>query len=412
MSRQERDAWDPGALVAWFGAVLDHRPGEVDAPLAVVASVPSDRLRTLWLDLQLLVSVITQPRSARVRVEVLEQVTTLTAQGRPSRNVRLRPDHRKVLDDLAAKARVVGLNPLLRRAMMLHTDVVTLAAQLAGAAGGSVSTTASLRVFVGDGSSLGAENVSLHWELARQLANRVTPVAGADAFVRAWYAATVALSHSTESFDSIQLQAALRTCPGDARLLFLAGCEREAFAAPLFQEFAKAFRQSRMRPAFGDASDELVNAERYFRQALVADPALHEAGMRLGRVLGQRGQHVEAAALLSRALAAPLDTPTAYFASLFLGAELEAMGRVADARDAYERASTLMPRARVPHLALASVLRQLGDREAASGRLTRALAVERDEDIVEPWFAYRRAHARHAEDEMSAVRRMMVGDTP
>jgi len=401
---------DETDFTRWFAALIDHRPGEVDAPLLVAAGFSTDGLRMVWVRVQLLLRLFDRVKDPQVRVTPLDAgglAITKTTLGRAGQF-----DRRFHLEALALRVETVGRTAVCRRAMMLHTDVALLALDVAAAAGGSVSTSAPLRVYVGDGSSLGAENVSLHWEFARRMAEQITPDPRQDAFVRNWYQATVLHAHSSESFDSLQLRHGLRLFPDDARLLFAAGCEREAFASPMFQEFARQLADARMRPDFGDAAGELRRAEQYFRRVVDAEPTFGESAMHLGRVLGLRGQHAEAARLLREALDAGGDVFVTYYAALFLGAELESLQRPADARAAYERAAQTMPKARLPHLALAHLARQSGQRDETRDHLRQALAPVGREPADEPWYVYRRSHARGAEAAMSAVRRMSAETAP
>lgn len=396
---------DPMAFPRWFAAVVDHRPGEVDAPLLVAAAFPTDGLRRLWVQVQLLLRVVDRPAAKALRV------TALGDDAVPVTDAMLRGYERidgQAFTEVALRVKAVGRTAMCRRAVMLHTDVVLLAADVAAAAGGSVSTSAPLRIYVGDGSSLGAANDSLHWELARRLAEQITPDPRQDAFVRRWYQATLLNAHSFEMFDSVQLRHALRLFPEDPHLLFAAGCEREAFAGPVFQEFARQLAVTRMRPDFGEAAGELRRAEQYFRRVVAAEPGFTEAAVHLGRVLGLRGQHAEAARLLTASMDAGGDAVVTYYAVLFLGAELEALQRPGDAQAAYERAAQVMPKARLPHLALAHLARQSGERADTIERLRRALAPVGDDPADEPWYVYRRSHARGAEAAMADARRLSV----
>lgn len=404
---------DERAFSRWFAAVVDHRPGEIDAPLLVAAALSTEGLRTLWVRVQLLLRVVDRPAA---EFERALRVTALDSAGLQITNATLRLaqplDRRFVLEEVALGVERIGRTATCRRAAMLHTDVAVLAAEVAAAAGGSVSTSAPLRVFVGDGASLGAENVSLHWEFARRMADQIRPDPRADRFVRRWYQATLLHAQASESFDSLQLRHALRLFPDDPLLVFAAGCEREAFASPIFQEFARQIDDARMRPDFGPADGELRRAEAYFRRVVDAEPTFTEAAVHLGRVLGLQGDHAAAARLLTAALDAGGDAFVTYYAALFLGAECEALHRLGDAQAAYERAAQAMPQARLPHLALAHLARQTGERAHVVDRLKRALAPVPDDPADEPWYVYRRSHARGADAAMTEARRLATEATP
>jgi len=411
IERQRRGpAWDPARLSQWLSATLDHRPGEIDAPLRVVAAMSSDVLRELWVHIQILFVVTGPPTGRRFRVAALESAPGRTAE---SYDIQLSAAELEWLEtELAARVTRIGVNAVCRRAVALHTDVATLAPDLAAAAGGSMPMSAPLQIFVGDGASLGSVNVSPQWEVARMVATRVRPDPARDPFVRRWYRATVLHQHAGETFDSLQLQRGLALLPDDPMLLFAAGCEREAFAGPVFQEFARQLEDARMRPDFGDAAGELRRAEQYFRRVVDAEPTFTEAAVHLGRVLGLRGQHVEAVGLLTAATDAGGDAFVTYYAALFLGAECEALQRLADAEAAYTRAAQTMPLSRLPHLALAHLARQSGEREDSVDRLRRALGPLPDDPAAEPWYVYRQSHARGAADAMDTMRRLATEAEP
>jgi tetratricopeptide (TPR) repeat protein len=406
-------------LSRWLSAVLDHRAGEVDSSLLGVAAMSTDALRALWVDVQVLLRIVDlQPGERRgTRGEPNQGLRYVPlGDGQPgtttadfSRALRQRFENQAARRSFEAMGEQVtrrGRTSVCRRATMLHTDVALLAPEVAAAAGGKASTSAPLKMYVGDGSSLGAETLSLHWDLARLLAGMITPDPRLDAFVRRWYHATLLQAHASETFDSLQLRHGLRLFPDDAQLLFAAGCEREAFASPIFQQFARQIEGMRMRPDFGPADGELRRAEDYFRRVVDAQPTFTEAAVHLGRVLGLRGQHAEAARVLAAAGDAGGDSTVTYYAALFLGAELEALQRPADAQAAYERAAQAVPAARLPHLALAHLARQSGERADTLDRLRRALAPVSDDPADEPWFVYRRSHARGFEAARADARRL------
>lgn len=404
-----QDAGPFALLGQWLSAVERHEPGEADTALLAAAAWSGQDLQQLWIDVQVLLDVVRNPKQSRFRVEAPEYDTF--PGGRNGRTLSFRGTDREVLDQLAKQMRDAGANVVLRRAVLLHTDSVVLAADIVAASGGPRSSKAPVKMLVGDGTSAGLESVSVHWELARLLVRAVTPDPKADIFVRDWYRATVALGQSVESFDADQLRHGLRLFPDDARLLFLAGCEREAFASPLFQAFARSTNSRFVRVPFGSEGHELEAAERYYRRVLEVDPAHEEARVRLGRVLARRGRHAEAATELQRALDAGLDQTLEYFTTLFLGDVREALGGLEAAQSAYRRAAEIAPDARVPYLQLARVARELGDVETVQASLKRALAVPA-EDSVEPWLSYRAIQGRQAAAQLDDVRRSWGDRSP
>ena len=394
--------WQPALLQQWLTAVEQHAPGESDNTLLSAATWSGDDLRQLWNEIQVLLLIAENPRLSRFRVRPREYETTPMQRGTPT--FTFNRSERAALDALAERVRTAGLNVVLRRAILLHTDLVTLAPDLVASSAGAAPARAPVRMLVGDGNSRGLEGVSLHWEVTRLLAASVTPDPRADLWIRDWYRATVAFAQHAESFDSAHLQHGRRLFPRDPQLLLLAGCEREAFASPLFQTFARSIRSPFMRVPYGSAGGELEGAEGYFREALEIEPDLAEARLRLGRVLGLRGRHAEAVAELTRLLQGSLESHLEYFARLFLGAEHEALGALEPARDAYARAAELTSGARIPHLALARVARELGDGETMQHSLQQALAPEADDGSVDPWWQYRAVQGRLAESWLNQLR--------
>jgi tetratricopeptide (TPR) repeat protein len=395
--------WQPGLLQQWLDAVEHHEPGQKDGAVEEAAAWSSGDLRKLWNDVQVLVAILEDPKKTRFRVLLPDAATP--SRKNPPPVLTFRRDERAILDALARRVIAAGPNVVLRRAVLLHTDVITLAPDIAAAAAGPAPSNAPVRMLVGDGNSRGVESVSQHWELARFAAGSITPDPRADSFVREWYRATVAYGQGAESFDAAQLRHGLSLFPRDPQLLFLAGCEREAFASPLFQAFARSVRSTFQQAPFGSTGNELEAAERFYRQALEVEPDFDDARVRLGRVVGLRGRHAEAAETLQRALDGRLDASMQYLAVLFLGVEREALGQLEAARDAFRRAAELTPAARVPYLSLARVARELGDMPAMEHSLNRALVPPSDEVEADPWWLYRGVQGRQAEEQLNRVRR-------
>jgi Tfp pilus assembly protein PilF len=398
----DRGAERLGLIQQWLDTVERHVPGDTDEPLKEAAGWSSGDLRRLWDDVQVLLAIVAEPQRSRFSVRPPEYEVTPSRRNRPA--LTFSRSELAALDNLAKAVRTATPNLVLRRAVLLHTDVVHLAPDIMSASAGPAPSQAPVRMRVGDGNSQGIESVSLHWELARLAAERITPDPRADPFVRDWYRATIAAAQSVEMFDSGQVTHGLRLFPRDPQILFLAGCEREAFASSLFQAFARSVRSSFVRAPFGSAGGELEAAERFYRQALDVEPGLDDARVRLGRVVGLRGRHAEAAEILQRAIEGSLEPPMDYLAVLFLGATLESLGQLEAARDAFRKAADLSPSARVPHLSLARVARELGDLPTMEEALKRALAPPSDKEEADAWWRYRAVQGRRAEEQLNRVR--------
>lgn len=409
VAQRGRSTWTGALLAQWFDAAVRHAPGSVDGAQLVAALWSSADLRQLWDDVQILDLALGDPRRNRFVVAPFP----FDPPPRRSRDVpvyALRDDERR---DLAAVVKQARLRPwphVLRRALVLHTDLVTLSPEVVRASAGPGSLGAPIRLGVGDGGSLGGQSVSVHWELARLLATLLARAPSGVPFVRDWYRATVAHGQASEVFDALHLRRALEAVKDDPVLLMLSGCQHEAFSFPVFQVFAAQYRGGAMQTGIRDEDEELRDAERRFRQALALDPTLSEAWMRLGHVLGRLRRHRDSLEALTRALGASPEPLVEYYALLFLGRAHEAIGSRAEAIAVLERAGRMAPGATVPHLVLARLRRAEGDREGSLASLGEALRPRRDDEGGEPWWAYRGVRAHGSAAWLDRVRQAALGD--
>jgi predicted Zn-dependent protease len=159
-----------------------------------------------------------------------------------------------------------------------------------------------------------------------------------------------------EQYDHAHLDHARELFPNDADLVFLSGCERETYAGPAFQAFARsASLPFNVTLEVGSEDEDLKAAEALFRKALVLNPRLVEGRVRLGHVLLARGKPQDAADEL-RAAASQADDPLLhYFRAMFTGRAEEALGHVSGARDSYTQAASIYPRAQSPYVALSAL---------------------------------------------------------
>jgi tetratricopeptide (TPR) repeat protein len=427
-------------LERWLKATARHAPGEDDDALAEIASWPNAQLKQLWIDANVLTQVMrsaganrftvrpegqrlgTQVRYTQVDLHRL-QVLACAAGGALLETSCMAMDAGSELDpefrQLAVLVRAAKLrgddNYIIRRAAILHADVAMLAPASMVAPGDVGRPTGGLERFrmeISDGQEIDLRQSAVHWELARMLLDFVRPRGrdradpGHDEMVRQWYRATAAWMQLREDHDKVHLDHARAIFPDDPDILFLSACQRETYAGlPIQTAVRSAILPTGVTLDVGSERVELREAEALFRRVLERRPGYGEARMRYGRVLGGLGKHAEAAVELRRAAGDLSDSQSLYYASLFLGAEEEALGSRDAARVAYEQAARLSPMAQSPLLALSQLARRYGDRNGALRAIERLFALPgEDRDARDdPWWWYHVAQARDAEDLLEAM---------
>jgi tetratricopeptide (TPR) repeat protein len=318
-------------LIAWVNCVNGHRLGEFDAARETLGTYKQDEL-------------------AAVVAAIQRGKMPVSAAGIPS---------------------------ILRRATVLHTELAIDEMQTAGRP--DIATTA-----------VGATNLSMAGRLVDELRKREPR----DPVVRAWFvtAGAILLAEREVSNTADLLERGLDLFPADPQLLLFVGAAYEWRASFRVQD---AEDLGDVRERIGGRAENLVRAEASYRSALEQDPTLIEAQVRLGRVVALRGKHADAAreleaarASLSRALSA--SPAVQFYASLFLGDELVALGRNELARTSYQRALVLYPGADSAHMALANLEHIAGARDAALAVVVDMIR-QRDASPMDPWRDYYRA---------------------
>jgi tetratricopeptide (TPR) repeat protein len=358
---------EAATLEVWRAAVDAHRAGVLDQPARTVAGWTKSDLEKV--------------------IEAFER--TAIAPGSPQ-DARDRRD------------------AWLRRAILLHTDILALLRQPGGyALPPSDDRSVGL---VADGIQLGVQRGTSQWAFTRRL---VENLQDADA-ARLWFRATTALLQSWLDWpeSGTHLAEGRKRFPDDAVLLLYEGTIHETYASPAIQtlevpkdlttpepvHFATGSVFSLMnlqRPIramswiFQSADIEMLEAERLLREAIRIDRDLAEAHIRLGRVLGQRGRRMEAIETLERGIQLATSPIVRYWGLVWLGHERRDAGRIPAAVEAFEQAAELYPRAPTPRLALSHLFYDRGDRARALAEYTKALEAEAGED---PRLAYEHMH--------------------
>ncbi|MEJ2110322.1 MAG: tetratricopeptide repeat protein [Acidobacteriota bacterium] len=298
------------------------------------------------------------------------------------------------------------MNRILKQAALLHTDIALLKLE----AGKFSVPSNQIRVAFIDG-RLVRQPYKPHWEFARRLINAVDPSPAEDPMARQWYIASTAHMQSLRDLANARkhLEDALKLFPDDAQILFYAGVLHEIWASPLNQNFQSNLP---VKPFYGSKEKELKQARKFYREVIDADPDFAEAYLRLGRVEGLLDSHPQAFVALERADSLIQEPLLSYYTALFRGYEFEMLDRPEEAREQYERASSLYPGAQSPRLALSPLAHSLGDTESALDALRNLLDLQQKETgRDDPFWEYDLSHVRNAPDLIEKMHRVF-GELP
>jgi VWFA-related protein len=266
-----------------------------------------------------------------------------------------------------------GDSALVHAAAMLHTEaVLTLMAQAQPA------------------------RALAHQTIARELLARAEP---RSPFRRDWLLALGALaqgSHADEEALQIYTEC-LEAFPSAAAAWLAAGTVYE------YAAFPDGLRGGGLP---GKPADLTREAERRYRQALVLDPTLAEAHLRLGRILMLTGRNDLALPELTRATDENAEPGLKGLAHLFLGDLCERQGRTDEALTHYRAARERDPALQQAALAEAALLERRDGRAAAVSALSSvlrggcALGLPR-------WLGYHLGIGPRAETMLQELRRLV-----
>ncbi len=99
-----------------------------------------------------------------------------------------------------------------------------------------------------------------------------------------------------------------------------------------------------------------------------------------------------------------------YYGSLFAGDAAEALGRMEEARAAYERAAALYPKAHAPRFALSQLAARAGDTIAASQTLELVLSGPDPAPDDDPFWTYHEAAGRDADALLAEAYRALTSE--
>jgi tetratricopeptide (TPR) repeat protein len=423
-----RLAHDLPRLREWIDAVDRHTPGQADVAATGVGSWSRAQLEVLFLDLKSLLQVIVAPDRRRFprairdftppEVQELQDLAIREAKRFADRPVKL-PElggaHLVIWQLTAADARR-AVNRLVKRATLLHMDIALLVPSAADRPVESrvpvprplLAPRASVQVE--DGRQVGVTYYGAHWDFARLLLDEVTPDPAGDVTVRQWYqavAALFAIEHLMAE-SHVHLARALQLFPADPEIVAAKGRLHETYASPGIQQFLESSAHVGASVLIGSPRSNLRQAERFFSKAVELDGSFAGARLHLGRVLGIEGHHEDAASELRRVAVTAGDSLTQYYAWLFLGVEEQSLGHPDNARESFDKAAALYPRAQSPYLGLSQLARSSGDRLGALRAIQQVLDLSADDRQREdPWWTYLAGGAPKAQTQLSETRAVL-----
>jgi len=386
---------DPRALELlrdWVTAVRSHTPGVYDNAVAAIAAWDREDLLR-----------------ARPYVRAWVDVLGATWRTRRMTGTSLPAGDAASIRSMATAPDQAGANDFIKRAALLHTDVVLLSQLVPGSVPPPKPLSQQSRfereeqrplvIARGpDGRFESFEFGNLNWDYARDLLDAVTPGPSTDETVALWYRAVGAVFASTYSFGEAMphVQRARRLLPDDPGILFGDGAIQETLASPRIQDYVRVttLPEGQRFLFVKSANDHLEDAEALFRRALQRDPGLVEARVRLGRVLSQRGRHQVALTEL-QAVPPQSDTVLTYFTHLLRGDTERALSQFEAAERSYKQALALFPSAQSARLALGHLARLRSDRKGALALLTPSLSMAPEDRDDDPWWSYHHGDGRN-----------------
>jgi predicted Zn-dependent protease len=227
-------------------------------------------------------------------------------------------------------------------------------------------------------------------------------------FARRWLTAMALSSHWDLCLDDVRrwTHEGLKWFPRDAQLLLIQATAAEVSATmtPVPEIFGNPNHRAEGLAALARHRQELADARRDLEAALAIDPNLHEARMRLGRVLWRLEKPQEARALLQDLLQRKAEPWVLYLGHLFLGRVLEDSRDAKGAEGEYRAALAIDPGAQAAAVALSDALLLAGDDAEARRVLGTAVRSAPRGELRDAYMSYHLGRADAAEAMLDALR--------
>jgi tetratricopeptide (TPR) repeat protein len=228
-------------------------------------------------------------------------------------------------------------------------------------------------------------------------------------FARRWLTAMALQSHRDWCLNDVTrwTHEGLKWFPKDAQMLLIQGTAGEVAGAlprpPAFF-YANPSEQKRGLAEVARQRQELSQARRDLEAALAVGPELHEARLRLGRVLWRLEKPGEARAALQGVLERAQEPWLLHLGHLFLGRVLEESGDLAAAAEHYRAALAIDPGAQAAAMALSQALLLTGDDGEGRKVLGRAIAQAPRDQPRDAYMTYHLGRSHLAQAMLDGLR--------
>lgn len=224
-------------------------------------------------------------------------------------------------------------------------------------------------------------------------------------FLRAWYRALGSFFlGSYLARDAVALlERGLQRFPDDMGIALALGQACEARGT-----FAEGQVLSARPELSSDGRNDLLTAERLYRDLLARDPSLAEARLHLGRVLDIDGRSEAALIELRQLGVSSVEARLRYLGHLFAGDLLRRQARLAAAREEFALAGEAWLGGQAASLGLAEALQSLSERAEAASALTAAVE-DREPARPDPFRSYHFGDRVEQKRRLEAVKAMARG---